>query len=309
MQTQVHPAPAGDNHEHAERRPSLAMVMAARRASKAFLNLPSPSRNAAGTGTSAWTVGETKRRASVIKRQKDARLQAQLQAKTLSRKHSGKRLSVNLEALKQMEVKHTGQKSIRFMLKLQVFLGAIGFVAAVIAAELCWANDNQPSNVTNFIKCIVSASTFCLLCVIWHRYARVLHLDIATGVLPPTASLLSTGRWAQLAFELFVCVIHSPPFVELEMRHKVSATLSAYYTWDAVSTVPMVFRGPLLILPLLASRMGLSTSKAKLCSKLSGIEIDLRFAMRAMFKNSPAFCWFIATLVSSVALSYSLRCQ
>lgn len=51
------------------------------------------------------------------------------------------------------------------------------------------------------------------------------------------------------------------------------------------------------IIPLLLSKAGGDSNKAVMCSKLSGTHLDTGFALRAMFRQSPATTWLIVTAI------------
>jgi hypothetical protein len=211
-----------------------------------------------------------------------------------------------LETLENMQAcSNLVAREYRYQVIIAV-LAVASIVLAVTEGELLWWNENQPSAFCHILKALVSGLTGAMMVLIAMVWSVRLRAQIATGHLPASSTIASSGFLRVMVKDIILVAIHCPFGFHMEYHSLQARGIYAYYTGDALASCFMFVRLKFLM-PVLHHSLGLKDYHSRLLSKITGIQFNLAFTMKATFRKFPGWSLFIITTTLSGIFTYWLR--
>mmetsp|Transcript_19077 Transcript_19077/g.31245 ORF Transcript_19077/g.31245 Transcript_19077/m.31245 type:complete len:733 (+) Transcript_19077:103-2301(+) len=183
----------------------------------------------------------------------------------------------------------------KIMGEMQLCVAVFGISIMIVAKELRWANGEIGYFATDVLKSIISASILVLVVLVHRYYGLKLQLLTMKNIVPKTVSIFSSGLLVPYLFELLICCVHVPPFVNSTQG----------YRWENLLSV-LMFAKIYIFVRVLSLNSTLHTSAGRFIGVLTNVESSTYLVIKIALANNPRrfmFCSFALLLSIS---SYSV---
>jgi len=197
-----------------------------------------------------------------------------------------------------------------------LILAVLGVVISV--TEVYWQWHHGESDATcEVLKLLVSFFTLWLLAFLLLYYRRKFEQLKATNELLPQDTLLSSGlfvsvrSWSLLP-EALLCLVHPPPFINVELTLpyydlRRTTTLPTTLTTDELCTVFMMFARLVILVRYLPYLAGLTAKSARAFANFNHLPLTTWLSVRMTFQRHPVRLLGDATLLLLGILAFTMQ--
>lgn len=171
---------------------------------------------------------------------------------------------------------------------------------AATYADFTMAKYNVESPLTISLRFLVSISTAVLMVPLFFHMILNHKLSILTGKAKVGVSILRTRHFRSFIFEVFINLIHCPPYLDAVFTF-TQIDFTVTYSLDLILSNLMLLR-IYLGLRLFSHYSKWRSELAMKYCEMEGCEANTVFALKASLKESPYLSLLIAFLVSSILL-------
>lgn len=206
--------------------------------------------------------------------------------------------------------------------KIAIFLAMIGIIFNILASsayleiEKVWSKDdskisiNLIPNNSNYVVClrtVTSLSTLILFIFLYRHYSIRLKYEIFKQKLEINSTMYSSGYLWMFLFEVLICSIHSPPFLN-NIRVNINQTSGESNMVDLdiffSSLIPLRFY---LLFRYYSFYSTWADDRAeKICNECNTLG-GISFAIKAELKERPYTVVSILMVLSILVFGYALR--
>jgi len=176
-------------------------------------------------------------------------------------------------------------------------LAVIGVATSVAEVYWLWAHGGESDATCEVLKLLVSFFTLWLLAFLVTYYRRKFEQCKATNELLPQDTLLSSGLFVSLSSwsllpEALLCLIHPPPFLNVELTLpyydlRRGTTLPTALCTDELCTVAMMFARLVLLIRYLPYLAGLTAKSARAFANFNHLSLTTWLSLRVTYQRHP----------------------